>query len=184
MSSPTDRDARSGSAFAGLRIPRRSGTMDVDPRPIAAVVVGRRPRDRQVRNAAVVVDRRGKAPHVRPLAVLPAVGTPCLVVLLARLRNGLELPQLLAGHDIERARVADGIPFLRVLCRRGADDGDVLVDGRDTAGADSDGHRTVLAEAFRRLACLRVDRPETIAGQEENARRQLAVAGPVPETAR
>jgi hypothetical protein len=31
---------------------------------------------------------------------------------------------------------------------------------------------------------LRVDRPETIAGQEENARRQLAVAGPVPETAR
>jgi hypothetical protein len=31
---------------------------------------------------------------------------------------------------------------------------------------------------------LRIDRPETTAGQEENARQQLAVAGPVSETAR
>ena len=60
--------------FAGLRIHRDDRiAIEVVPRPIAAVVVGRRPRDRQVRDAALVVDRRGKAPHVRPLAVLPAV---------------------------------------------------------------------------------------------------------------
>src|SRR5204863_8628742 len=102
--------------------------------------------------------------------ILPAVGASCLVVLLARLRHRLELPQLPAGHDVERPRVADGIPFLRVLRRGGADDGDVPVDGRDTDGADADDHRSVLAEAFRRFAAARLDRPEAIAGQKKNAR--------------
>ena len=59
------------------------------------------------------------------------------------------------------------------------------MDGPPAArDADARGRHRLLAEAFRRLAGLGIDRPETIACQEENARRQLAVAGPVAEAAR
>src|SRR5690606_15682767 len=94
-------------------------------------------------------------PHVRAAAALPTVA-PGLVVRLSGLRDGLELPKLLAGDDIEGARVA-GIAVGHGFRARRADDRDVLVDRRRCAVTGAHGDAAVLAEARHGLARRGVD---------------------------
>ena len=79
---------------------------------VAAPEIRRRAAERHVDHPALFVERHGESPHVHARAIFPAVVFPRLVAGLARLRNGMEIPQLLAGADIVGARIAgrpDGI---------------------------------------------------------------------------
>ena len=92
--------------LAGARVEREQRSAEqVRAEPIGAVVVvGRRP-GREVGDAARRVDR-DLAPGVGAADVLPRVLRPRVVAELARVRDGVELPDELAGDDVEGAQVA------------------------------------------------------------------------------
>ena len=110
---------------------------------------------------------------------------------LPGLRDAPELPQLLAGDDVEGARITGHV--LRHLLSRGTDDRDVAVDRRRAAvrhdavprkfSLRGRENRAVLSEARGRLTRRRVDRIQPVAAHEENARAVRRVAGPVAQAA-
>src|SRR5262249_45648279 len=96
---------------------------------VAAVVAERRRRKRQIDDAALFIEREIKRPGVYAGSPFPAVAFPCVMANRARLRYGVELPQLGAGARIERARVSrSGGGGRRCV---GADNDDVLVNERN-----------------------------------------------------
>src|SRR5688572_19006291 len=167
--------------LAGLRIDRNDRVRKrVVTRSIAAVVVRRRSGDRQIDDAALHIHRREEAPHVRARSILPAV-TPRVVVLVARPRNGPELPQLLAGDDVERARIARRP--LRDLTSGRADDGDVAINGWRSPVRNTNRDCAFLAEGVHERAARGVNRNQAVAAHEENARGASAVAWPPADAA-
>ena len=101
---------------------------------------------------------------------------------VARLRDGVELPQLRAGPRIERARVAD--PADRPRRRVGADHDDVLVDERHRVvrHADIDGAASVPKARSRSpvLALTAIRRRPAVKMMRGGS---VAVAGPVRDAA-
>ena len=85
---------------------------------IAAVGAADRRRQRQIEQPALLVEREVERPGVDAEAVLPAVAFPRVVTDLARLRHGVEFPQLRAGARIERARIADPADRRPAACSR------------------------------------------------------------------
>ena len=108
---------------------------------MAAVLVAERHADRDVDEAEIRIRRVGRprvvladARRADLRAVLPRVGAE-----LAGLRNQVELPQLLAGPDVEAANPAGQVPEPRRVVAvnvRAADDDDVADDDRRAAGGD------------------------------------------------
>ena len=170
---------------------------------MAAVEIRRRRFDRQVDEAELFVhgDLR---PHADVAVDRPRVLLPRLVAELARTRNRVELPELLAGPHVEGAHQALGVVVRRdgrAFAERDADDHDVSGDDRrrvnaDLAGLEIDllvvavddarpsGRRCrLLPNDVIGCAGLRVQRDEPIAGRHvEDALVALAV-GPVRHAA-
>ena len=172
--------------LSGLRLDRDDRVaVGVVPGPIAAVVVRRGAADREVDDAPLDVDRCVERPHVGAGAILPAgvvvrfLLAPGVMTRLSGLRDAPELPQLLAGDHVERARIARR--SLRDLLRRGPDDRHVAIDRRRAAVSRSDDNAAVVAEAAHRHARLRVNGHQAVAGHEHDARRVRAVARPVAQ---
>src|SRR4029453_18789726 len=120
------------------------------------------------------------APPVRALAGLPRGAAPRVVEGLALLRHGLELPELLAGDQIERSRVT-WIRTLPHLRRLRADDRDVAIDRRRAAPRVADSNRSVLTEGGDELAGGGIDLPDPAVRHENNRRRMRRIAGPVAD---
>ena len=96
-------------------------------------------------------------------------------------RDGVERPQRPARHRIERTRVSGRSK--RHFVHTGADDDDVLVDGRRSGVADDHVDFAVGAESFGGLAGRRVEGQQVAARGDEHARRRRTVAGPVTDAA-
>ena len=149
--------------------------------PVSAIGTRDRRRQRQIEQPAPLVEREVEGPRVGAEAPFPAVAIPRVMTDVARLRDGVELPQLRAVTRIEGARVAD--PADGPRRRIGADHDDVLVDERHRVIRHADIHGAVRAEAQIALAGLGVDRDQAASGSEDDAWRKATVAGPVRDTA-
>ena len=103
--------------LAGARVERDQAIAEeIRARPVCAVeIVGRRT-GRHVDDPALLVDGE-LAPAVRAADVLVRVLRPCVVAVLARSRDGMELPDEVAGQHVVRANVAGR----RHPCSPGAD---------------------------------------------------------------
>ena len=179
--------------LAGQRVERDGRVAEqVVAGPIAAVVVHARTADRHVDEAALLIDGQRERPDVVAGAILPAVVAPGVVTDFAGPRDGVEVPQLLA-----RARVVGVHVALLALARRqmradvslagaeeiGPHQHDVPVDHRHAGVGNLEIDVAALAE--RRVQCAGVgaQRDQLSQAREEDARRQLAVAGPVRDAA-
>ena len=179
--------------LAGRRVERDDRVaVEVRALAIAAVVVGRRRADRRVDDAALGVDGEER-PDVGARSILPALAFPRLDARLAGARHGVKRPEQLAGPRVPSADVAVEARARRLLAVVAAGDDDVLVDRRRrreaeaavdvAADAGLEIDRAVVAEPGGRLAALRVDREQPIAGAAEEPRRRVAIAGPVGDAA-
>ena len=154
---------------------------------IAAPVVGGRPGDRHVEDAALFVHRHVPAPDVHARAALPAVVRPRLVTGFAGPRHGVEFPELLPGARVERPRVAGRT--IRHFADRRAERDDVLEDEGHAVPRHADIGDPVGAEPFRRLPGRRVERHQPRAARfalrgarrEHHALWVVAIARPVRE---
>ena len=135
-------------ALAGARVEREQAVAEqVRADAVGAVeIVGRRA-GREVGDAALLVDG-DLAPGVGAADVLPGVLRPGVVAELARMRNGVERPDQLAGEDVVRAEIA-GRRSVAFAGRRAQDD-QVLEDAPGRAGLN--------AAPARRGRCPRADR--------------------------
>ena len=115
--------------LAGGRVERQQRRpVEIRAQPIAAIEVRRRSADRNVGDAALLIDR-DEAPCVRPRAIDPLLVLPRAVVGFAGLRHGVENPHHLAGPHIPGADITRRSPaggLLRVI----AGDDEIPVDGR------------------------------------------------------
>src|SRR4029079_15745040 len=113
-------------------------------------------------------------PHVRARPVLPALALPGLDPRLARPGHGVAGPEELGRHGVPAADVAVQAEARRLLAVVPARDHDVPVDGGRRDEAERTGHlaahaglqvdRAGFAEALGRLAGLRVQRDQAVAG--------------------
>ena len=166
------------AVLAGPDVDRDHGVREeVGAVPVAAVGEGNRRGERQEHEFPFLVDREVERPGVPAQATPPALALPGLVADLARLRHGVELPQLLAGDGAERPGVADSAR--RAGGRVRADDDDVLPDQGHGVVGNADVDDAAIAELRRRRSRGRVERDETRAGAEQDAGR-----GPVRAAAR
>src|SRR5204863_7411278 len=102
------------------------------------------------------VERHVPRPHVDAGARAPAVLEPRVVPELAGQRHRVEIPEFLAGPDVERPGVAGHAE--RDLASGGAEDRDVLIDRRDAVPRDADVDRAVAAEPAAQLTGGGVER--------------------------
>ncbi len=110
----------------------------------------------------------------------------------ARLRNGVERPQLFAGARIVGARIAgdsDANLVLRVEIRFSraihvrADDDDVLVDCGDFGEWHIHLDLAIRAELRIELASGRVEGHQPVQAGEDNARRIIRISRPISDSA-
>ena len=184
-------------ALAGFQIDaRKRFGKQVVAGPMAAVVIGAGRLNRQIHEPGVFV-HSDLRPHADVAVRRPRLLFPRVVAELARPRNRVELPQLLAGPSVERARKAFRIVVSRhrrAFAHRRSDDDHVLDDERRRVDAnlarleidllalafhDAEFQidDAVLAERRHRRAGLRVQFDEPIAGRHiHNALVALAVS--------
>src|SRR5690606_7640861 len=113
---------------------------------------------------------------------LPAVVEPGLVADLARLRDRVELPQLLTGARVVGTAVA-GRAARHFRCA-GTDQHDVAENGRRIAvGRALDLDRAALPEGLVLPAGRGIERGDRVAGVVEQARAVLPVARPPGDAA-
>ena len=115
----------------------------VRARPMTAVVVAGRHLGGEIHAIRRFIDR-DRAPVAGVAGVGPRVVLPRLVAFFAGLRNRVEDPEALAGAHVVAADVAFDV-FLRARRAsrrvRGADDDDVVADGRRRVEADVGGRQ-------------------------------------------
>ena len=93
-------------ALAGAQVEREQRVAEqVVPFAIAAPEIERRRAEREISDAALLVDRE-LGPRVRAAGGLPRIGRPRVVAELARPRNRVERPDEPAGQHVERADVS------------------------------------------------------------------------------
>ena len=175
----------------GLEMPPIGARLDIDgdhgipeqvrPVPVSAVETADRRRERQVHEAALLVEREVEGPGVDAEAIFPALALPCVVTRCARLWNRAELPQLRAGARIERAGIADAADGARRRVR--ADNDDVPVHERHGVVRHSHVYFAVVAEARGGGTRACVERDQTASGRDEDARRDVAAARPICDAA-
>ena len=79
--------------LSGLRIHGHQAVAEkIRARPVAAVVVGSRPIDSHIKDAALRVGSHGPSPDIGSGTVLPAVVQPGLMTHFARPRHGVKIP--------------------------------------------------------------------------------------------
>src|SRR5262245_19981336 len=165
---------------------------------VAAVFVDGRRFDRQVGEAGFRIDRDLR-PHPDVARPLPRSFFPGVVAEFTRLRNRVELPDLFAGADIERAHetfrvravaIAEAFEHRRADDHHVVDDGgcrvqadftlleiDLFVFADDDADLQVDD--AVLTERRDWLAGLRIELDETIAGGDVDDAFVVSAVGPV-----
>ena len=180
--------------LAGAGVERQEArAVQVRARAIGAVVVvGRRP-GREIGDAAGDVHRQ-LAPGVDRADVLVGVGRPGVVAELARLRDGVEAPHLLAGEDVEGAHVS-GRRHVALAGRR-AQQEQVLEHLSRRLRLDARNRRRVASEAFTQvdgalvaeggdeLAGAGVDRLQVVLHGEEQPAVRPVGALPVVDATR
>src|SRR5690606_7005398 len=176
-------------ARLGVQDEQRS-RVEIQTGPRAAEVLVGGVAERDEDEAVLLVDRH-RRPHAGAAPVLPAVEAPRAEVRLAGPRHDVEAPQLLAGDQIEAARIAR-YAITPLLAGSPGEDRDVLVDrGRraDLPRAaelvhDAFGQVHDARGAFDRLTGLRVElHHEAVDRAEHDARRMLGGAPPVRNAA-
>ena len=144
------------NALAGLHVEADEALSEqVVARPVSAIIIVRRRRQREVDVPELLVAAR-RRPHVGVPRVLPRravlveAGQPCLVTRLALARDRVENPELLAGPHVVAAHVAGRHLLERRHCRAGD-----VGDGRAN-------HDDVVDDKWRRPPAEALDGPVVV----------------------
>src|SRR6185312_238076 len=112
--------------FSGISVGgNEAGTEEIVARAVAAILIDRRRAKGHVYDAALLIDSE-KAPNVNARAILPTVAGPGVMIFFARLGNGVERPDQLAGSHVPGTNVAGGT-MRRIFLRSAAGDDEIFI---------------------------------------------------------